>query len=72
MNSKMNNREKNRVEKYLQLYPQLNKPELIQELNKLCLDPSIGYPANANNQRLFRQFRKERENKIAELAKANI
>ena len=67
----MNKREQTRVDKYLQLYPQLNKPETIEVLKQLCLDPSIGYPANANNQRLFRQFRKERDNKVAELAKAN-
>lgn len=67
----MNKREQTRVDKYLQLYPQLNKPETIEALKQLCLDPSIGYPANANNQRLFRQFRKERDNKVAELARAN-
>jgi hypothetical protein len=67
----MNKREQTRVEKYLQLYPQLNKPETIEQLKQLCLDPSIGYPPNANNQRLFRQFRKTRDDKVAELAKAN-
>jgi hypothetical protein len=68
----MNKREQTRVDKYLQLYPQLNKPDTLELLKELCLDPSIGYPANANNQRLFRQFRKERDNKVAELARANI
>lgn len=67
----MNNREQARVEKYLITYPIIrNKPEAIEVLNKLCEDPSVGHPANALNQRQFRQARKNRDNAVHQLAES--
>lgn len=67
----MNNREKARVEKYLITYPHLrNIPKAIEELNILCKDPCVGHPANATNQRIFRQARKARDNAVHSLAES--
>jgi len=66
----MNKREQNRVEKYLITYPHLRNHEgALERLKALCVDPSIGHPANANNQRRFRHARKARDEQVAELAK---
>lgn len=66
----MNKREQNRVEKYLVTYPNLrNNETAIERLKAMCVDPSIGHPANANNQRRFRHARKLRDEQVAQLAK---
>ncbi len=65
----MNQREINRVEKYLITYPQIrNNPAAIEELKNLCLDPKIGHPADANKQRQFRNARKNRDAAVLTLA----
>lgn len=65
----MNQREINRVEKYLLAYPQLKDNEkALEALKILCVDPKIGYPANANNQRAFRMHRKVRDAAVLGLA----
>jgi hypothetical protein len=65
----MNQREINRVEKYLLAYPQLkDNAEALEALKALCVDPKIGYPANANNQRQFRSHRKVRDAAVLSLA----
>ena len=67
----MNNREKARVEKYLSIYPIIsNNAQAIEALNKLCEDPCVGHPANALNQRQFRQARKNRDNAVHQLAES--
>jgi len=67
----MNKREQNRVEKYLITYPQIKDNAVaLETLKQLCLDPSIGYPCNATNQKMFRQARKRRDEQVAELAKS--
>lgn len=67
----MNKRELNRVEKYLITYPQINSnAEALEKLKQLCLDPSIGYPCNATNQKMFRQARKKRDELVADLARS--
>ena len=67
----MNKREQNRVEKYLITYPQIkDNAQALEALKQLCLDPSIGYPCNATNQKMFRQARKRRDEQVAELAKS--
>lgn len=67
----MNKREQNRVEKYLITYPNIkNNPEALEQLKQLCLDPSIGYPCNATNQKMFRQARKKRDELVDQLAKS--
>jgi hypothetical protein len=65
----MNQREINRVEKYLITYPQFkNSPEALEALKTLCLDPNIGHPADANKQRQFRTARKSRDAAVLTLA----
>ena len=66
----MNKREQNRVEKYLITYPKLRDNAVaLETLKDLCKDPSIGYPCNATNQKMFRQARKNRDEQVATLAK---
>ena len=65
----MNQREISRVEKYLLTYPQIKEDEkALDALKILCVDPKIGYPANANNQRAFRMHRKVRDAAVLGLA----
>lgn len=58
----MNQREKNRVSNYLLAYPLIEQnAEAKKALEVLCADPKIGFPAAADNQRKFRQARRNRD-----------
>jgi len=58
----MNQREKLRVQNYLLAYPLIDQnPEAKNALELLCVDPKIGFPAQADNQRKFRLARRNRD-----------
>jgi len=58
----MNQREKLRVQNYLLAYPLIDQnPEAKKALELLCVDPKIGFPAAADNQRKFRLARRNRD-----------
>jgi hypothetical protein len=58
----MNQREKTRVENYLLAYPLIaQNAEAKKALELLCVDPKIGFPAGADNQRKFRMARRNRD-----------
>lgn len=63
----MNNREKTRIQKYIEQYPALGEQPWLEQLTSLCVDPNIGFPPLKQNQRMYRQARKNRDNLVKEL-----
>ena len=63
----MNNREKSRIEKYVKQWPVLGAEPWLAQLTALCVDPNIGFPPLKQNQRMYRQARKNRDALVEKL-----